>query len=186
MEWDTVALPRTASAIQNNSALNQGRSRQFSAQSTPIKSTVALTVMAVLSNLESNRLELRSDLCELKRLAEWVKAWTELSADTSFAIQLCLEEAVANIIMYGGVTTEDRPKIAIELKRNGETLVARIEDTGSQFDPTQFAPQPLAKSLEEAKVDGIGIRLMRSFASDMQYERRDGRNRLTLRFVELH
>ena len=44
------------------------------------------------------------DLAELKRLAGWIKAQAqqELSADTSFAIQLCLEEAVANIIMHGG------------------------------------------------------------------------------------
>ena len=57
-----------------------------------------------MSNLEANRLELRSDLAELKRLAGWIKAQAqqELSADTSFAIQLCLEEAVANIIMHGG------------------------------------------------------------------------------------
>ena len=132
-------------------------------------------------------MELHGDFSELRRLAGWfeAKAPPGLSADTSFAVQLCLEEAVANIIMYGAAKDE-RLEIAIELERNGETLVARIEDTGSQFDPTQFPPQPVAKSLEEAKVDGIGIRLMRSFASDMQYERRDGRNRLTLRFVELH
>ena len=46
-----------------------------------------------MSNLQANRLELRSDLAELKRLAGWLKAQAqqELSADTSFAIQLCLE-----------------------------------------------------------------------------------------------
>jgi hypothetical protein len=42
----------------------------------------------------------------------------------------------------------------------------------------------VAKSLEEAKVGGLGIRLMRSYASGMHDERRDGRNRLTLRFVK--
>ena len=43
-----------------------------------------------MSNLEANRLELRSDLAELKRLAEWIKAQAqqELSADASFAIQV--------------------------------------------------------------------------------------------------
>jgi serine/threonine-protein kinase RsbW len=149
---------------------------------------VSLGVVIAMSNLDASRLELHGDLAELKRLAQWVKAWTrqELSPDISFAAQLCLEEAVANIIMYGGAGQEGRLEIAIELERNGETLVARIEDTGWEFDPTQFLPLPIAKSLEEAKVGGIGIRLMRSFANDMQYERLDGLNRLTLRFVELH
>ena len=89
-----------------------------------------------MSNLEANRLELRSDLAELKRLAGWIKAQAqqELSADTSFAIQLCLEEAVANIIMHGGGAKDDRLRIAIELERNAGTLVASIEDTGWEFD----------------------------------------------------
>ena len=85
-----------------------------------------------MSNLEANRLELRSDLAELKRLAGWIKAQAqqELSADTSFAIQLCLEEAVANIIMHGGGAKDDRLRIAIELEHNAGTLVASIEDSG--------------------------------------------------------
>jgi anti-sigma regulatory factor (Ser/Thr protein kinase) len=91
-----------------------------------------------MSNLEANRLELRSDLAELKRLAGWLKAQAQqdLSADTSFAIQLCLEEAVANIIMHGGGAKDDRLRIAIELERDGGTLVASIEDSGQEFDPT--------------------------------------------------
>jgi anti-sigma regulatory factor (Ser/Thr protein kinase) len=149
--------------------------------------TLVLGVMTVMSNLEANRLELRGDLSGLRRLAGWIKAGAqhELSDDTSFAVQLCLEEAVANIIMHGGVNG-DRVEIAIELERDGGTLVARIEDSGREFDPTQFPPPSVAKSLEEAKVGDLGIHLMRNFASDMHYERRDGRNRLTLRFVELH
>jgi anti-sigma regulatory factor (Ser/Thr protein kinase) len=145
-------------------------------------------VVTAMSSFEVNRLELRSDFAELKRLAGWIKARArqELSADTSFAIELCLEEAVANIIMYGGGAKGDRLEITIELERNGGTLVARIEDTGREFDPTQFPPLSVAKSLEEAKVGDLGIHLMRSFASGMHYERRDGRNRLTLRFAGPH
>jgi serine/threonine-protein kinase RsbW len=143
--------------------------------------------MTVMSNLESNRLELRGDLSGLRRLAGWIKAGAqhELSADTSFAVQLCLEEAVANIIMHGGAK-DDRVEIAIELERDGAMLVARIEDTGCEFDPTQFPPLSIAKSLADAKIGEYGIHLMRSFASGIHYERREGRNRLTLRFGGPH
>jgi serine/threonine-protein kinase RsbW len=142
-----------------------------------------LGVMTVMSNLETNRLELRSDLSGLGRLAGWIEAGAqqELSADTSFAVQLCLEEAVANIIMHGGAK-DDRVEIAIELERDGAMLVARIEDTGREFDPTQFRPLSMVKSLDEAKVGDYGIHLMRCFTTGMHYERQQGRNRLTLRF----
>jgi serine/threonine-protein kinase RsbW len=139
-----------------------------------------------MSSFEANRLVLRNDLAELNRLPVWIEAWVQadLPADISFAIQLCLEEAVANIIMHGS-PKDNQGEIVIEVERNGGTLVASIEDTGREFDPSQ-APSPLlASSLEEAKVGHFGIHLMRSFAGGMNYERRDGRNRLTLRFEEV-
>jgi serine/threonine-protein kinase RsbW len=143
--------------------------------------------MTVMSNLESNRLELCGDLSELRRLAGWIEARAqhELSDDTWFAVQLCLEEAVANIIMHGGAK-DDRVEIAIELEHDGAMLVARIEDAGSEFDPTQFPPLLMAKSLDDAKVGDYGIHLMRCFTTGMHYERQQGRNRLTLRFGGLH
>jgi anti-sigma regulatory factor (Ser/Thr protein kinase) len=138
-----------------------------------------------MSNHEARRLVLRNDVAELQRLAGWIEGLARqgMSTDVSFAVQLCLEEAVANIIMYGAAR-DDRLEIAVELERNGGTLVARIEDNGRQFDPTRAPPPAVAASLEQAKVGDLGIHLMRSFASGMDYERRDGRNRLTLRFVE--
>jgi serine/threonine-protein kinase RsbW len=138
-----------------------------------------------MSPLQLSRLLLRKDVVELERLAGWIEGFTRqgTSPDVSFAVQLCLEEAVANIIMYGGA--KDGPlEIAVELERNGTTLVARIEDNGRQFDPTRAPPPVPAASLEEAKVGDLGIHLMRSFASGMDYERCDGRNRLTFRFGE--
>ena len=135
--------------------------------------------------LTAEHLVLRNDLAELERLAGWIEGWAQqdVSPDLSLAIQLCLEEAVANIIMYGGAKG-DRPGIVVELERNGGTLVARIEDTGRPFDPTRVPPPSVARSLEEAKVGGLGIHLLRSFAAGIHYEHRDGRNRLTLQFVE--
>jgi anti-sigma regulatory factor (Ser/Thr protein kinase) len=138
-----------------------------------------------MSSLEARRLVLRNDVAELERLAGWIEGFARqnISPDVSFAVQLCLEEAVANIIMYGAAK-DDGLEIAVELERNGGTLVARIEDNGRQFDPTRAPPPSVATSLEEAKVGDLGIHLMRTFASGMDYERRNGRNRLTLRFVE--
>ena len=128
---------------------------------------------------------LHSDLAELKRLAAWIEGWARqgVSSDVSFAVQLCLEEAVANVIMYGGVSAA-RLKIVIEIERNDTTLVARVVDNGRQFDPTLAPPPSMPTSLVEAKIGDLGIHLMRSFASGMHYERRDGCNRLTLRFKE--
>jgi anti-sigma regulatory factor (Ser/Thr protein kinase) len=136
-------------------------------------------------HLGKKRLVLRKDLAELDKLTAWIEASTRegISPNLSFNIQLCLEEAVANAIMYGAAS-DDQMEIAVELEGNGGAVVALIEDTGRPFDPTQAPPPARANSLAEAEVGNVGIRLMRSFANVMHYERRDGRNRLTLQFVE--
>src|SRR5262245_60920868 len=85
--------------------------------------------------------------------------------------------------MYS-TSTDDQLEIVVEVEREDQTLIARIEDNGGAFDPTQVPRPPVPASLAEAKVGNLGIHLMRSFASGMHYERRDSRNRLTIRFVE--
>jgi anti-sigma regulatory factor (Ser/Thr protein kinase) len=141
--------------------------------------------VAKMPSSNTIRLVLRNDLAELKRLAGWIEDWSQhpVSPDLSFAVQLCLEEAVANVMMHCA-GSDDRVEIAIELERSGGTLVACIEDSGPPFDPTQVPPPPLTPSLEEVNLGELGIHLMRSFASGVHYRRRDGRNRLTLHFVE--
>ena len=131
----------------------------------------------------ARRLLLHGDLAELERLAVWLEDWAtrDLSADLSFAVQVCLEEAVANIIMYS-TTTDNRLEIVVEVERSDRAVVAWIEDNGSAFDPTRAPRRTVPASLALAQVGNLGIHLMRSFAGDMRYERRDNRNRLTMRF----
>src|SRR5438105_61904 len=100
---------------------------------------------------DQSRLVLHSELAELDRLAGWIEGWTQrsgLSPDQSFAIALCLEEAVANVIMYGD-TGEDGLEITVEVEHNDGTAIIRIEDNGRQFDPTKVPSPPMAASLEE-------------------------------------
>jgi anti-sigma regulatory factor (Ser/Thr protein kinase) len=108
--------------------------------------------MTVMSTSDLRPLVLRNDLAELSRLESWIRGLSSgVSPGVQFAIQLCVEETVANIIMYGG-GKDDLSEISVEIERTDDgTLIARVEDTGRQFDPTQFTPPVLAKSLTEAK-----------------------------------
>jgi len=127
---------------------------------------------------------MRAELAELGRIAAWSAEFARerrLSRDLSFAIQLCIEEALANIIMYSGAA-EQGQQIAVELCKTDRDVVAVIEDDGRAFNPTTAAPRRHAASIDDVQIGELGIHLMRGFASGMQYERRDGRNWLTLRF----
>jgi anti-sigma regulatory factor (Ser/Thr protein kinase) len=137
-----------------------------------------------MSNPDPQRLILRRELGELDRLAAWIQATEQavgLGANVAFALELCLEEAVANIIMHGGPRRSG--DIAVTVEQTSPALVVRIEDDGLQFDPTRVSPPAAPRSLDDARPGDQGIHLIRTFATDMRYEHRSGLNTLTLTFA---
>ena len=129
-------------------------------------------------------LVLGRDLAELGRMAAWADGFARranLSDSVTFGLQLCLEEAVSNVIRHG-IAPAERPEILVMLDAAGDQVTAQIEDEGQPFDPCQFQARQRAPSLEEAESSGFGIPLMHRFATAMSYERSGSRNRLILKF----
>lgn len=132
------------------------------------------------------QIHLRNDMAELDRLADFSRDIGEtegLSADQRFALELCLEEAVTNVIMHGGLKEKEQPHISVTLVASAPSLTIRLEDDARPFDPTSVPPPKAAASLEEARIGGAGLPLMHKLTTGMRYEFRDGRNCLTLRFA---
>ncbi len=104
-----------------------------------------------------------------------------LTTDTAHALQLCLEEAVTNVLSHafepGGAHD-----VRVALWCDGPALHAEVEDDGRPFDPLAFEPRAAPKDLEAAEIGGLGIKLMRSFAQSISYARCGGTNRLRLTF----
>jgi serine/threonine-protein kinase RsbW len=137
-----------------------------------------------MSSPRPQRMILKRELGELDRVAAWIQAIEQeigLGSNAAFALELCLEEAIANIIMHGGARRGG--DIAVTVEQTSPALVVKIEDDGLAFDPTR-APRPTAaRSLDEATPGEHGIHLIRTFATDMRYEHRSGLNTLTLTFA---
>ena len=141
------------------------------------------TLAADVSGQYGARLVLKRELGELDRLGSWVQAVEKesgLSSDLAFALGLCLEEAIANIIMYGGTAGGD---VMVTVRRTVSGLVVRIEDDGWQFDPTTVPTPAPPHSLDNANAGNLGIHLIRTFSTEMRYERERGLNTLTLKFA---
>jgi anti-sigma regulatory factor (Ser/Thr protein kinase) len=131
-------------------------------------------------------MRIRNDSSDLDKLTRWIIEACEaarLSKKTSFAVQLCLDEAVANILEHGKGSAR-ASAIAADLERSDSRVVLDIEDDGGAFDPSQVAPPQPAQAVETASVGGRGIHLIRQFSSRMEYARAGGRNRLRLTFAD--
>jgi anti-sigma regulatory factor (Ser/Thr protein kinase) len=141
------------------------------------------------SLIESDRdsLCLTADLPEVSRACAWLMdrvAARALPETVGFAIRLCAEEALTNVVTHAFVPGAGGSGHAIDLCFAAEPDVATltIEDDGIPFDPsTAPAPAPTA-DLVQVPVGGRGLLLMRGYAGRLTYERRDGRNHLTMVF----
>lgn len=117
-------------------------------------------------------------------LSDWLDrqvAALAIPTKLAYAVRLCLEEAVDNLIRYTSSTPEG-PRVRLEVDWSGDVLVAVVEDYGLPFDPRTVAPYSPAKDLETANVGSWGIHLIRSYADEIEYQAGPDSNRLTLRF----
>jgi len=115
---------------------------------------------------------------ELIRLCDAVGTFLDQhDADprTAYRVRLVVEEAVSNVIKYGQAGSAPRTlDVAVVCQK--PTFVIRIEDDGHPFDPTLAASPDLDVPIEDRRVGGLGLHLIRSMADDATYERRDNRN----------
>ncbi len=117
-------------------------------------------------------------------MTSWIEeraAALGVSPQTAQALQLCMEEAVTNVISYA-FDPESVHEIRIRLWRDSETLFAEITDDGRQFDPLAYEGAPMASDLASVPIGGLGIKLMRGYAGSMTYQRSGQTNRLLMSF----
>jgi serine/threonine-protein kinase RsbW len=129
---------------------------------------------------------LRSEMAEGAELTKWVLGVCSkysLPDEVAFALQLCLDEAVANIIEHGKTHGRGATEISVSIAREDKGIVMKVVDDSDEFDPTQFEPLPSSRSLAEPAVGGLGIHLMRKFATALRYQRTDRRNHLHFLFA---
>ena len=103
----------------------------------------------------------------------------EFGADDDFRgkLGLALDEAVTNVVLYA--YPAKKGLIRLTLKKTGETIVAEIRDQGTPFDPTQAPPPDLTVPLEQRKIGGLGIHLMRKSVDRLTYRHENGSNVFT-------
>jgi serine/threonine-protein kinase RsbW len=93
---------------------------------------------------------------------------------------LALEEVLTNAIAYG-FPDGGRHRIAVEVRHAGGTLHATVSDDGLPFDPLAEAAPDLTAPIEQRRVGGLGIHLLRELTEARTYTRDNGRNVLSFR-----
>lgn len=124
-----------------------------------------------------------NNLDEVSRLQEFIETLGEelgLPAETVMNINLALEEAIVNIIMYA-YPAEEQHEILLKVTSTEQQLIFWLTDNGQSFDPTQVPDADISLPLEERTIGGLGIFLIRSIMNEVTYTRLDGENHLIMK-----
>lgn len=140
-------------------------------------------------NLIPGKLILRSRLEELAQVFPWVESLAEaygIPAVKLFAINLCLEEVLSNVVRHG-YRGDPNQTMTVEFEARGsEELLFIVEDAAPHFrpfDPSVPLEDAAPAALEDIVPGGNGIRLLRKFASSVDWEPLEPGNRLKIGFV---
>ena len=90
-----------------------------------------------------------------------------------------LDEIVLNVINHGH-DDQGEHEIHVRLRAAPDAVTITVEDDGKPFNPLDAPPPDLDLPIEERPIGGLGIFLMKSLTSAMDYRREGERNRLTL------
>ncbi len=89
------------------------------------------------------------------------------------------EELLNNIVTYA-YSDDDEHAIEVRMGLAGKRLTVTITDDGVPFNPLSAEAPDLDAPLEEREIGGLGIHLVRSLIDDVTYQRRIGKNVMTL------
>jgi anti-sigma regulatory factor (Ser/Thr protein kinase) len=126
---------------------------------------------------------MKNDPKELSQLMGQVEALlisNSVGDSVIYQVNLILEEILTNIIKYA-YQDENAHEILVHLHLEDDLIRIHFEDDGVAFDPRQAAEPDLDRPLEEIRIGGLGLHLVRANAERIEYKREGTKNRLTIR-----
>jgi serine/threonine-protein kinase RsbW len=122
----------------------------------------------------------RSELTKLEGFTADFAQGAGLSDKDLFALQIIVEELVTNVIDYGGIPAGEHA-VRVDLSAEGGDLVIRLDDRGKEYNPLLREEPDVTLPAEQRPIGGLGVHFCKKLTDSQEYERRDGRNVLTLR-----
>ena len=100
------------------------------------------------------------------------------SAKSKMQLMTSVEEIFVNVASYAyGADGGDAQIVARE--KNG-TVCIDIIDSGREYDPLQKPDPDITLSADERQIGGLGIYMTKKMVDEMKYERKNGKNILSL------
>jgi anti-sigma regulatory factor (Ser/Thr protein kinase) len=129
-----------------------------------------------------HRLSIPSRTSELARVRRTVALWAAeagLPEADAFALQLAVDEAVANAIEHGFGGRPDG-RVVVEAALDAAALTIAVRHRGRPFDPARQPMADLRTVVAERRPHGYGLHLMRRLVDELAFLTAGGANEVRL------
>ena len=131
---------------------------------------------------------------DISAAAQWVEkiaADQQFPEEIVFALQVCLEELLTNVVRHGGAKSSgdlsEVPvpplNVEISISTGAQRISMTVEDNGKPFDVVNAPAHRIDQPLDEVQPGGLGILLIRNFASSIAYVQAGLGNRVIVEFL---
>lgn len=110
---------------------------------------------------------------ELKKLNCSMKAQMQ--------IDVAIDEIFSNIAQYAYPGKEGSANVQLDFQEDTRMLSITFVDQGIPFDPLSQKEPDTSLGIEERKIGGLGIFLVKKTMDEVSYQYRDGKNILCLK-----
>ena len=140
---------------------------------------LSIKFLGYSGDARDRHLMLQNDIKQIPQLADFIEDIAEetgISQALAMNLNLALEEAVVNAILYAYPEGMEG-LVEIEALIRDNTVHFIVSDTGRPVDPTQLDDEEdLNRILEDRTNNALGIYMVRNIMDTVYYERTDGRN----------
>jgi anti-sigma regulatory factor (Ser/Thr protein kinase) len=111
----------------------------------------------------------RGNLADVPRIIDFVVGWMHSNKlkKLSFYVETAVDEAVTNVFTHG--YAGNGGYISVRCQITGNEVEIIINDNGIQFDPAKVPLPDLSSDLQDRRVGGLGIYIMRQMMDAVEY-----------------
>jgi anti-sigma regulatory factor (Ser/Thr protein kinase) len=121
------------------------------------------------------------DINSLDKIFEFICefiAENKIDESTAFSINFAIEEIFTNMVKYN---PENQNNISISLNKDGNKLILCLTDYDvGHFDITKLKEVDTGQPLQERKVGGLGLHIVKQMVDEIDYEYKNRNGRITI------
>lgn len=124
------------------------------------------------------RIDVVPDIASISSISDFLDSCLEAFAipmRIGYSLKVVADEIYSNIVHYSEADTAE-----VLFRNDDDTITLIFKDDGKPYNPLEAEEPDITAGIEERKIGGLGLFMVKKMAEQVQYEYIDGKNQMTV------